>query len=90
MATKILSIAKDRLEAYLAKYCSHYHTMLNSDAKVCDRKLPDTCNLDMVDKISYACPPDCPHWAQSKWKPCLPSKCSYIQRAIKDLIETDV
>ena len=84
-----LTISKARLEKYLAKYCSHYRTMLNSDVSVCDRHLPDQCNLDMVDKIAYACPADCPHWAQSKWKPCEPSRCSYIQRAVKELTKEE-
>ena len=89
MAKKILSIAKDRLEAYLARFCSHCHTMPDSGERVCDRKLPDGCNVSMVDKITMNCPPDCPRWSETKWKHCVPNKCTIMQKAIKNLTETD-
>lgn len=84
---KTLSISKVRLEEYLSRFCSHHHTMMNSDRAMCDRVRDGQCNVDMTDKIVWACPHDCPHWAETKWKDCEPQKCSYIQKAIKEITE---
>ena len=85
MAKKTYTIAKDKLENYLARFCSHHHKMMDRDKYLCDRKMPDECNADMLDKMDWHCPSDCPHWTQHKWKSCEPSKCSYVRKAIKEL-----
>ena len=81
-----ITIDKEKLEQYLAKFCSHYYKTENGK-RLCDKKKKGECNLTFVDKIEMNCPYDCPHRDEYVGRDCTLGKCSYVKNAIKELCE---
>ena len=87
MINRTVLVNKDKLCERLAMGCSNYHIGQDGTTAYCSRRLPEGCNVEYLDKILWHCPSDCVHWREGKWKVCEPEKCSWVKKAIKELME---